>query len=62
VKPETVLRTYRETLVAVEQGWQGIQRRRRARQRNRFLMWLTGWAERTTDHATQITIERKGGR
>jgi hypothetical protein len=56
------MKWYWWALVAAEQGWQGIQRRRRARQRNRFLMWLTGWAERTTDHATQITIERKGGR
>jgi hypothetical protein len=64
VKTETVLRAYRGTLLAAEQGWQGPARRKRARQRNRFLMWLTRWAERTVTMPITITevIERKGGR
>lgn len=46
MKPETILRAYRKTWLPVHNGWQGPIRAKRARQRNRFLMWLYEWADR----------------
>jgi hypothetical protein len=63
MKPETILRAYREALRRSEEGWQGPVRRKLARQRNRFLLWLCAWADCTVSYATDIApIERKGGR
>jgi hypothetical protein len=45
MKPETILRAYRKTWLVVQRGQQGPIRRKRARQRNRFLMWLYEWAD-----------------
>ena len=42
--PELVVRAYLGTLVAEREGWQGPARRKRARQRDRFLGWLERWA------------------
>jgi hypothetical protein len=46
MNPATILRAYRKTWVVVHLGVQGPIRKKRARQRNRFLMWLYEWADR----------------
>lgn len=58
MKPEIVLRAYRKTLIPVRLGIQGPIRARRARQRDRFLMYLFEWADRGRPPLV-VEIERR---